>query len=326
MNFLLTDSNILRLYPLLADRLRTEAGDAYLIVVEPGEAHKSLESAQMIWQTLCEKGATRSSHLICLGGGMVSDLGGFAAACFKRGIPHRNVATTLLAAVDAAIGGKAAINFHGLKNEIGAFKMPERVEAAVETFATLPDIEILSGWGEAVKTALIADEEMTRRMLAEEPLEIPAARLSEYVDFCRRTKEQIVAADPTENGLRRVLNLGHTAGHAFESLLLELGRPTAHGVAVSHGLLTSLILSHLHAGLDKTWVSFYRTWLRDNYPSLRLNCGNIPRLMELARHDKKNDGSAGLLSCVLLQAPGVPIERVEIPEPLFAEALELTLC
>lgn len=320
-NFLLTDKNVAAAAPELISRLRDEYR-ARLIVVEPGEQSKSLDTLAMIWQRLSEEGGSRASTLLCVGGGMITDLGGFAAACFKRGIRHINVSTTLLGAVDASIGGKTGIDFLGLKNEIGAFRLPASSSAAVESFATLPPEEILSGWGEAVKTALISSPQMTDRMMAADPLDISASEMEEFVAFCRSVKERIVEEDPQEKGLRKVLNLGHTAGHAFESLLMERATPVAHGINVAHGLLVAMILSHDLLGLPSAEVSRTAAWLRRLYPRLPISCRDFDRICDIAARDKKNP-SAGEMRFVLLKAPGEPAYDVPVERKQLLDALDL---
>lgn len=253
---------------------------------------------------------------------MITDLGGFAAACFKRGISHINVATTLLAAVDAAIGGKTGIDFMGLKNEIGAFKMPAQTTAYIPAFRTLPDRELLSGWAEAVKTAYIDSAEMTAEMLAADPLEIDGNDMERFVTYCRRVKTDIVSQDPTEKGLRKILNFGHTAGHAFETLMLTRDTPVPHGVAVAHGMLIALILSFELAGLDRRHVTQYVAWLREYYPPLGISCKDYDRICELTAHDKKNTGTQ-FANFVLLEDIGSPVfDRPVTPDQL-KEALDL---
>ncbi len=327
-NFILTDSNILRCAPALIEALQrefaAEGRNAEIIEVAPGEASKSLSVLAEIWERLSRGGATRASTLVCAGGGMVTDLGGFAAACFKRGIPHINVSTTLLGAVDASIGGKTGIDFIGLKNEIGAFRMPAEARAAVETFATLPPDQILSGWGEALKTAYIADDKMLRRMLAADPLDLSEERMKEFVAFCREVKMQVVEKDPTEKGLRKILNFGHTAGHAIEAYLLEKGTPIPHGYAVAYGILAALILSHDLRALPSTYITEYTSYLREYYPAPPVTCKDFDRITEIALHDKKN-AAPGMLSFVLLDAPGSPVTDIQVSPENLKTALDILI-
>ncbi|MDE6009875.1 MAG: 3-dehydroquinate synthase [Muribaculaceae bacterium] len=317
--FVITDSNVAR----IADALIAGIGAEETMVIPAGEEHKTLGEVERVTSVLGERGATRRSLLICIGGGMVTDLGGFAAAIFKRGIRHINVATTLLGAVDASVGGKTGVDFRGLKNELGAFHMPLGVLACVDLFGSLPPVELLSGFGEVVKTALLSDAGMTGRVLASDPAEVSGEFLDEVCRFCRDVKERIVSADPTEKGLRKVLNLGHTAGHAFESLMIGRGTPVAHGVAVAHGLLVTLILSNILRGLPATEVSRYAGWLRRNYPALPFTCTDYDAIWEIARHDKKNSGDEATLSFVLLEKLGCPSIDVPVDRRAFEAALDL---
>ncbi len=321
---LLTDSNVAvieaGLIEGLKERLKTYRPE--VIITPAGEENKTLTALENILEAMSRGGLTRRSMLICIGGGMATDIGGFAAAVFKRGIRHLNVATTLLGAVDASVGGKTAIDFHGLKNEIGAFHLPVAVLADAESFASLPPEEILSGFGEVIKTALISDEEMTRRFLTVDPAEADSEILDEACRFCREEKMRVVEADPTEKGLRKILNFGHTAGHAIESLLIEKGAPLPHGSAIAHGNLVALILSHLKEGLDKKWVADYARWLRRNYPAAQFSCSHYDRIWTLATHDKKNR-EADLLSYTLLTAPGSPVYDRQINRDDFYAALDI---
>ena len=316
--FLVTDSNVEKIEAGLIASICPEG----ITVIPAGEANKNLREVERVLRMLSEHGATRRSILICVGGGMVTDLGGFAAAIFKRGIRHINVSTTLLGAVDAAVGGKTGVDFSGLKNEIGAFHLPVAVLADAGSFATLPPAEILSGFGEVVKTAMIASGDMTRSILGAAPLEADRDTLDRICRFCRDEKMRIVEADPTEKGLRKVLNLGHTAGHAMESMMLERGCGVPHGTAVAHGLLVGLILSHMECGLNAAWVSRYAAWLRGNYPLMPFTCADYERLWELARHDKKNVGADGL-DFVLLSAPGEPHIDINTGRRKFESALDI---
>lgn len=281
-----------------------EVDGAQLIVVEPGDEHKTLKTAEKIWSALVDGGATRRSVVVNLGGGMITDLGGFAAATFKRGIRFLNVPTSLLGAVDAAVGGKTGFNFQGLKNEIGVFCEAEAVVISARFFATLPAEELMSGYAEMIKHALIADGEDYLRLISTDPLTLDADEMLELLRRSVEVKRRIVAEDPHEKGLRKALNLGHTAGHAFEELALEKNVPMAHGAAVAHGLLVEMILSHMRLGYPSAELHRYATWLRENYhPLTGLSCEDYPRLLALMAHDKKNE-AAGAINFTLLESPG----------------------
>lgn len=322
---ILSDSNVSSLY---ADRLGSLSRefDAQLIVIPAGEESKNIQRLSEILVRLSDAKATRNSLLVCVGGGMITDIGGFAAAIFKRGIRHINLATTVLGAVDAAVGGKTGIDFNGYKNEVGAFHLPVATLFDVDAFATLPPSELLSGFGEIAKTALLAGREMTCRTLSVDPLDAGKENLKELCAFCRDFKMKVVDEDPQEKGLRKILNLGHTAGHAFESLLIERGTPVPHGVAVAHGNLVSLVLSHIVFGLDSKTITRYSGWLKEYYPRLPIGCKDYGRLWDISLHDKKNISSTSLSFTLLRPANDVdwtPVYNIGISRTQFEEALDL---
>lgn len=321
--YMVTDTNVARLVlPALRPHSRALA-TARRIVIPAGEEHKTLTTLASIWQTLSDTGATRRAAILNVGGGVVTDMGGFAAATFKRGIRCVNVPTTLLGAVDAATGGKTGIDFGGYKNEIGAFAMPAEVVISAATFETLPYAELLSGYGEMLKTALIADRELYRSLLDADRLLEEPTRLQGPVEACVAIKEEITGRDPYEKGIRKALNFGHTAGHAFESLCLRRGRPVPHGVAVAHGMKTALILSRMLLGLEGRVVTQYSALLRETFPALPVGCGDIESLIELMGHDKKNI-QAGAINFTLLRAVGDPVIDCRPTPRDIRQALELT--
>lgn len=303
--FVLLDRNVKHLHSLdfsFADSV---------MLVNGGEECKSTSELCKVWEWLGDEGATRESVLINVGGGCVSDLGGFAAATFKRGIRYVNVPTTVLGAADAAIGGKTGINFMGLKNEVGAFALPEAVVFLPFLLRTLPGRERLSGLAEVVKMAAINDAGLYRRLLdgdamADEPL------MNEGVIHAARCKEEVVSLDPKEKGLRRILNFGHTAGHAFEEYARESGRTLTHGEAVAHGILVAMKLSEKFAGLSADVAEDYKLRILNRYFSpLPFGSESADRLVELMRHDKKNRGDE--IAFVLLRELGNPLEAVSVP-------------
>lgn len=291
------------------------------IIIPAGDEHKNIDSLAMAWRALSSGGATRKSTLFCIGGGMVTDLGGFAAATFKRGIPCVNVPTSLLGMVDAATGGKTGINLDNLKNEVGAFSMPQDVVVIPETLDTLPEIEFLSGYAEMLKTALIADAGMFEALLDVDKYLGDRRAIMPWVMRCIEIKTGVTTRDPKEKGERKILNFGHTAGHAFESLALKRGKPVAHGVAVAHGMLWELILSALmnitgigENGEDEendgntdtgNLPAIYASMLKEHYPRLEVGCPDIDELISLMHHDKKNADSR--INFTLIEAVGTPV-------------------
>lgn len=298
--FVLTDANV----NLLTDGFLPGVSRC---VVAPGERSKTIEGASEVWNFLVSRKATRSSALVCVGGGMVTDLGGFAASTFKRGICCVNVPTTLLGAIDAAIGGKTGINFEGLKNEIGTFAVPAAVLPLTSLFDRLPEHEWLSGVGEALKTALLDSEELFGMASSEAFILKREPRIvAEVVGRCAAFKERIVNEDFREQGVRKILNLGHTAGHAIEALMMKRGTPVPHGIAVAYGLERSLSLSAAMLGLDGRLLDRYREILEKYFPKLRLEEKDGKELEEFMARDKKNR-KAGVPAWVLLKKIGEPV-------------------
>lgn len=297
--FLLTDRTTGKLcLPLLG---QTICRDDHLLTIESGEIHKSLESVVYIWETLSRKGARRNAVLVNLGGGLVTDIGGFAAACFKRGIRCINIPTTLLSQVDASVGGKTGINFNGLKNEIGTFSLPRQVIIDTVFLETLPESEFLSGFGEMLKHALLAGGTHFEAVLSRPPRQIPVGEFAALLEASVRIKYDIVQQDPQENGVRKALNFGHTVGHALESAAIASGRPLAHGIAVAYGIIAELFLSTEKTGFDPRLYERTVRFIREIYPPYTA-VADANALYELMLHDKKNDRQG--VNFTLLQAPG----------------------
>ena len=265
---------------------------AKLITIPATDSHKTLESLSHVWSELQRMGATRHSLMVNLGGGMVTDLGGFAASTFKRGIPYINIPTTLLSMVDASVGGKTGINFGGLKNEIGVFNNARSVILDTTFLRTMDHENICSGYAEMLKHGLINNEEMWAELLnfslelRVESLELLSKMVAESV----AVKERIVTEDPTEQGIRKALNLGHTAGHAFESLALER-KPVLHGYAVAWGMVVELYLSCVKTGFPQDKMRQTVAFIHENYGRMAITCDDYSHLIELMHHDKKNQGN-----------------------------------
>jgi len=317
---LVTDNNVAP----LADKLLSGSSSALSaprVVIPAGEENKDIKTLEEVWQGFEAASLTRRSIVINLGGGVVTDLGGFAAACYKRGIRFINLPTTLLAAADASVGGKTGIDFCGLKNEIGVFALPQATIVSTSPFATLPDREFYSGYAEIVKMGYVADFSRVGAMLDIDRIKNDPAALKEVLSFAIEAKQAIVDADPKEQGLRRVLNFGHTAGHAFESLLLSRGKGITHGCAVAHGILVALILGHVICGMPSAPISPYVSFLRENYPRLPIGCKDYPELITLMHNDKKNRGKG--VSFVLLNEGMHPLESIAVSDGQLTDALDL---
>jgi 3-dehydroquinate synthase len=264
---------------------------AQLITIPVGDTNKGLESVSHVWAELQRMGATRHSLMVNLGGGMVTDLGGFAASTFKRGISFINIPTTLLAMVDASVGGKTGVNFGGLKNEIGVFNNANSVILDTVFLKTLDEENILSGYAEMLKHGLISDEKMLGELLTFDIEKPDLDKLKRMLAESVAVKQRIVTEDPTEQGLRKALNLGHTAGHAFESLALER-KPVLHGYAVAWGLVVELYLCCAKTGFPTDKMRQTVSFIHEHYGKMTITCDDYPRLLELMHHDKKNVGSA----------------------------------
>ncbi len=290
--FVLVDKNTHEHVLLLMQQQSEAIANARVITIEAGDINKNLDSLTAIWKQLCDNGATRKSLLINLGGGVVTDIGAFAAATFKRGIRFINIPTTLLSAVDAAVGGKTGINFNGFKNEIGVFCEAETVIISTSFLQTLPHEEILSGYAEMLKHGLISNAETYNRLLAFDIAEANnMAHLLSLLEESVNVKKRIVEDDPTEKGIRRALNLGHTAGHAFESLALSRRAPIPHGYAVAWGLVVALVLSHMRFGFPSDQLQRLAAYIYEKYEAFHITCDDYPALLELMHHDKKNENS-----------------------------------
>lgn len=276
--------------------------DAEEIIIGAGDVHKTLETLASVWLVLSEKGATRHSLLINLGGGMVTDLGGFAASTFKRGIAYINIPTTLLGMVDASVGGKTGINFNGLKNEIGVFSPAACVLLETEFLRSLDTHNFFSGYAEMLKHGLISTPEHLAELLAFDTEKIDYVALKSMVGRSVEVKEGIVEQDPLEHGIRKALNLGHTVGHAFESLALAENRPVLHGYAVAWGIVCELYLSYIKVGFPKDKMRQTIQFIKENYGGFAFNCKQYDQLYDLMKHDKKN--TAGIINFTLLKDVG----------------------
>ncbi len=313
--FVLTDEHTQRLcLPLLKDV--EGLAEAVQIVIGPEDIHKNLETLAYVWQQLSDRGATRRSLMVNLGGGMVTDLGGFAASTFKRGIPYINIPTTLLAMVDAAVGGKTGINFNGLKNEVGVFAPAASVLIETEFLRTLDDRNFFSGYAEMLKHGLISTPGHWAELLAFDTEHVDYAHLKAMVGRSVQVKENIVHEDPLERGIRKALNLGHTVGHAFESLALAEERPVLHGYAVAWGLVCELYLSCLKTDFPKDKMRQTVHFIRENYGTFAFDCKEYERLYTLMKPEQKTN--AGVHNFTLLRDIGqIALNQTADQETIF---------
>ncbi len=299
--FILTDENT-ELHCLPAINKLLNDNNAISVTIPAGDLNKNIETLSHVWTQLSQKGATRHSLLINLGGGMTTDLGGFAAATFKRGIRYINIPTTLLSMVDASVGGKTGINFNGLKNEIGAFAPASSVLIETEFLKTLDKENFFSGYAEMLKHGLISNTEHWAELLNFPTDTLDYTRLKELVGKSVQIKEDIVEQDPYEQSIRKALNLGHTVGHAFESLSFEEDRPVLHGYAVAWGIVCELYLSSVKTGFPTDKLRQTVQFIKENYGCFSIDCKIYDKLYAYMLHDKKN--TAGIINFTLLKDVG----------------------
>ena len=309
--FVLTDENIYGIYSSMIASMLPEK-EITKIVVPAGEQSKSIENVMLIWNKLLDAKAGRDALLINLGGGTISDLGGFAAATYKRGIDFVNVPTTLLAMIDASIGGKNGINFNNYKNQIGLFSEAQSVIINPQFLKTLNERDILSGLAEMMKYAFVSDASF---------LDLDADNYLDFREKAAMTKDEVVALDMRETGLRKILNFGHTIGHALESYYLDKENYLTHGEAVALGMYSSLYLSVKYCGLDEKWLFFYEMWFKGNLNLMNLNGFDVDAIYSYVSHDKKNKGGKPRL--VLISAPEKPMIDVEVSEYDIRESISI---
>jgi 3-dehydroquinate synthase len=305
----------------------------HMLTLDAGESSKSIASVQLVWDFLLEHHATRQALLINLGGGMVTDLGGFAAATYMRGIRCVNIPTSLLAMVDASSGGKTGFDYRGVKNAIGTFSPPLATLIHADFLRTLPERELLSGIAEMLKHALIASPEEWIRLLQILDSELPKDQL---IDTLHQTgalqasieiKEKVVAQDPCEQGMRKILNFGHTIGHAIESAALDAqhsatdSQPVAHGYCVLWGMVAEVYLSVVHAACPREILQQLVQVMLQYYGRPNCNCKQREQLIERMYHDKKNAANK-TPNFTLLKNIGEPIIDQHLEEKDIDEALE----
>lgn len=288
----------------------------WLIEIESGEKHKILQTCEQIWTALTEGKFDRNSLLINLGGGVIGDMGGFVASTFKRGIDFINIPTTLLAQVDASVGGKLGIDFMGLKNHIGLFCEPTKVLVDTVFLETLPLREIRSGYAEILKHGLIADKAYWNDVKS---LEINNTDWKPIVAHSIGIKKEVVKADPFESGLRKTLNFGHTIGHAIETTFLSGENHLLHGEAIAIGMICEAYLSSKYTGLSIEDLNTISLDLMRIYTPNKIAPDQFEHIVELTFQDKKNQGN--IINCSLLKDIGECTVNIPISEPDILDAL-----
>ncbi|MGI9548164.1 MAG: 3-dehydroquinate synthase [Flavobacteriaceae bacterium] len=287
-----------------------------VIEIEAGEAFKNIDTCAQVWEALSELDADRRSLLINLGGGVITDLGGFVASTFNRGIDFINVPTTLLAMVDASVGGKTGVDLGSLKNQIGVINEPAMVLVITPFLRTLEDRQWMSGFAEMLKHGLIDSEPhwATLRQV------MPFDNINDLIYDSIQIKNGVVSQDPTEKNLRKVLNFGHTLGHAIESYFLEKDKyhPLLHGEAIVVGMILESFLSHKVLGLGAYQLKDIKSTLLKRYDKVEFKEEDIEEILTFLKFDKKN--THGNINFVLIQRIGEAVIDNRVPKELFAEA------
>lgn len=317
--FILVDSNTEK-HCLQGFLEHTAIVPTAVLTMPAGEENKNLTNCQKLWEELSAEGADRNSVLINLGGGVVTDLGGFVACTFKRGIDFYNIPTSLLAMVDASVGGKTGIDLGTLKNQIGIIQEPQGVIIAAEWLKTLAHEELRSGFAEMLKHGLIANPDYWETLKTISDLS--AHNLEGFIKPSVAEKTKVVLEDPYEKGLRKILNFGHTLGHAIESYYLTSPDKARllHGEAIAIGMVLEAFLATKCSGLKDAVAAEIKHTFKSFYPIITISSEDQKAIVDLLRHDKKN--KAGRINFVLLKAIGQPDIDVEVPQELFAKAFE----
>ena len=293
-----------------------ELAEAEIFEIESGEANKNVEICIQIWEALSQHGADRQSVLVNLGGGVITDMGGFIASCYMRGISFVNIPTTLLAQVDASLGGKTGVDLGNLKNHVGSFQDSMAVCVSSEFLRTLGMRELMAGFAEMLKHGLIADEAYWTELKMQDFSNVE--NLTQPVIRSIEIKKQIVESDPTEQGLRKALNFGHTVGHAMESFAMESQqRDLLHGEAIAIGMVCEAFLSAEHGKLSKAALEQITEVLLSFYKPYEIEEINYNRIVEIMKHDKKN--SSGELNFTFLTEVGkCEVNQVVAPNDVMA--------
>lgn len=315
--FILVDENTMthcypKFVPFLALNTRVE-----VIEIDAGEEHKNLETCAGVWSALSELDADRKSLLITLGGGVITDLGGFVASTFKRGIDFVNIPTTLLSMVDASVGGKTGVDLGNLKNQIGLFSNPQMVLVDTDYLSTLDPRETTSGMAEIIKYGLTYDIKLLK-----EVVDINNLSINDLTHRSIEIKNEVVLQDPKESGLRKILNFGHTLGHAIESYFLAhpSKEKLTHGEAIAIGMICESYLSHKLLNFDKEKVADTKELILSIFDKVTILSEDYESIIELLKHDKKNVG--GQVNFVLLEAYEQCKLDCKVSNDLIIESLE----
>lgn len=316
--FLLTDSNTARHCEPAFLQAFPEAESWKRLNMHAGEAHKTIDTCMELWTGLSREGADRKSLLVNLGGGVVTDLGGFVASTYQRGIDFVNIPTTLLSMVDASVGGKTGVDLGSLKNQIGVINQPAMVLVDTGYLKTLDPRELRSGFAEMLKHGLIRDAAYWKELSALSPEQVTGHHIYHSVAL----KNEVVQKDPTEKNLRKILNFGHTLGHAIESYFLNcLGsEPLLHGEAIAAGMILESFLSVELCGLPLSDCDAIRKVILAQFPRVPISREQQDAIRTLLVHDKKN--AHGRIFFSLLEGIGNACYNREVSPALMARAFD----
>jgi len=307
----LTDRNTrIHCYPVI----NSNSPPHEIIEIEAGETYKNIDTCQLIWQRMTDLRLDRHSLVVVLGGGVLGDMGGFCAATYKRGVDFLLLPTTLLAQVDASVGGKLAIDFNGIKNHIGVFQLPVSTLICPEFLKTLPFRELRSGFAEVIKHCIIGDRKMwdviRKKDVADQDWQT-------VIDHSVEFKSQVTAEDPKEKGRRKILNFGHTVGHALETYFLETENRLYHGEAIAAGMIAESYIARQKGLITLDQESQITSYLDSIYG--RIEVPKDSGIIDIMYQDKKNKGNKILMA--LPQGIGDAIWDVEVNEEQVIESL-----
>ena len=317
--FFLTDTNVAVYCLPVITRLLPDLSDAPVYMIPAGESSKDISVVKKIWKWLMDRGAGRDALLINLGGGVVSDLGGFTAGTYKRGIRYVNVPTSLTGQADASVGGKTAVNIGSIKNQAGLFNDPSAVLIDPGLLQTLPERELVSGYAELIKSAFLSGGELWDMVRVHHAFHRDS--IPEMIRHAVAFKCDVVLKDPREMGRRRILNFGHTIGHAFESFSQKnRHRKYLHGEAVAAGMVCEAYLSYLLAGLPIETLEELVMLIRSHFVLQPLPANHNRYLMKIMKYDKKN--IAGDPRFVLMESEGKPVTDQLVHEDHIAASFD----
>lgn len=315
--FVITDEVIAKYFlPKLLEQLPN--GTKH-ISVPPGEKAKNIQTLQTIWNAMKDAELDRKSLVINLGGGVIGDMGGFAASTYMRGIAFMQIPTTLLSQIDASVGGKTGIDFAGIKNLIGTFNQPIAVIIDVKTLESLPKRELISGFGEMIKHGLIADKAYFEKVTSKAPLEFSQEELIELIAQSCATKKELIEQDETESGVRKIVNFGHTVGHAIEALSLESDNPLLHGEAVSIGMIAEAKISQMQNMLSIEDFQTIENALTNAGLPTAISGLQTEDIIKKMQSDKKN--FSGQINFTLLQTIGKGVINQKASEEIIKQAI-----